>query len=202
MSDSLLTWPKVLAGGFVVITACIGATYQLVNLSCQSQIAALKEQVATAALHVSTANLRSEIQDKRVVELERRIEQLVASGNSVSSKETILPLDSSAIPSVRITSPANGAYIGAFVDVHANIAGLTGGAAKPVLFVRDPIGQWWPWGNPQGDTWYGVQIGLAIDKGKQFELRVVVTDQNFERGKPQHVAPQGLAISSVNVIRK
>ena len=203
MTSLELTWQKVVTGGFVLLGTCVAATYQLVTLSKQSEIAALKEQVATAALQVSTANLRSEIQDKRVTELERRLD--------VASKQTFggakkgaeaAQASSTGAPTLQIASPAKNAQVGDFADVRIQVNGAIPKDSNAILFVRDPTGQWWPWGASQGDTWYGIQIGVDADKGKQFEIRTVLTDQKFESGKPIRVAPQGIASASVQVTRR
>lgn len=198
-----LTWPKVLTAGFLLASACTAATYQMIVLAKQSELSALKEQVATANLQVATANLRTEIQDRRVAELERRLDAASISGKVPTQKpQSAAATASSGIPSIRVLSPSHGATVDAFVDIRIEVVGTVPRDHRAVLLVRDPTGQWWSWGPAQGDTWYGVQIGTGSDRGKQFELRVVLTGQTLEPGRPMRSAAQGIAVASVQVNRK
>ena len=48
---------------------------------------------------------------------------------------------------------------------------------------------------------FSVQIGVGIDTGKSFELRVIVTNKSFPRGQPRRSLPDAITSSSVTVIR-
>jgi hypothetical protein len=66
---------------------------------------------------------------------------------------------------------------------------------RPVVFVRDPLGQLWPWFHVQNQgsgKWFlpGVTLGNENDCGKSFELHVVITDEDVQLG-PTSTLPNG-----------
>ena len=204
MSTLELSWPRVLAGGFLIVTACIAATYQLVALARQSEVAALKEQVATAELKVATANLRAELQDRRVAELERLVQSSRAPAPTLaqSRPQPSAPQERGSIQ-LQIHSPSNQSAVGAFADVKVTLnEAATPRGHQVVLVVRDPIGQWWSWGTSASNTWSAIQIGVAADSGRSFEIRALLTDVRLPVGGPLRDLPHALAQASITVVKK
>ncbi len=96
---------------------------------------------------------------------------------------------------VNITSPQDGSAETSPVDLSFNVTGDIPNGFKPIVFVRDPLGQLWPWlhiQNQGSGNWLlpGVSIGNESDCGQSFELHVVITDQNISTG-PLSTLPDG-----------
>ena len=93
-------------------------------------------------------------------------------------------LDISPVPlSVTITSPQEGASVTSSVDFSFSVTGDMPNSFKPVVVIKDPLGQLWPWlhveNHGQGN-WFlpGLTLGNVSDCGQSFELHVVITNDN------------------------
>jgi hypothetical protein len=69
------------------------------------------------------------------------------------------------------------------VDFSFSVTGDMPGGSKPVVVIKDPLGQLWPWlhvENRGNGNWVlpGVTLGNASDCGQSFELHVVITNEN------------------------
>lgn len=97
--------------------------------------------------------------------------------------------------SVNITTPQNGSSVTSPVDMSFTVSGNIPEGFRPVVFVRDPLGQLWPWFHVQNQgsgKWFlpGVTLGNENDCGKSFELHVVITDEDVQLG-PTSTLPNG-----------
>jgi len=83
---------------------------------------------------------------------------------------------------VEITSPENGSLVTSPVDLSFTVTGDMPDGFKPVVVVRDPLGQLWPWLHVQnvgGGDWFlpGVILGTNPDCGRSFTLYTVITNE-------------------------
>jgi hypothetical protein len=113
-----------------------------------------------------------------------------------SSTPTHTPTNTPVPLNVNITSPRNGSNISSSVDVSFEVSGDIPSESKPIVFVRDPLGQFWPWfhiQNQGGGNWFlpDVTLGNENDCSKSFELHVVITAENVSNG-PHSALPNGI----------
>ncbi len=182
-----VSWTQLLSGIFALTTAVAGATFTIAKYAQESEIA--------------TYRLRIEMQDRRIVELEGRL-------NEKQIQEPIMPPPGTdqdqkqkiGVVSVQILSPLK--TVPQFADVRFALKGELPGGFKPLLAVRDPLGNWWSWGTSDSSTYYSVQFGTDVDRGKQFEIRVIVSDEDFPPNQPRRSLPKSLASSAVMVTRE
>ena len=105
-------------------------------------------------------------------------------------------------PSVTFRQPKNGAQVPQFVDVEYAIVGTVPTSYRAILVVRDPLGQYWSWGTSTSGRHVRVQIGVAEDCGRQFEIGVLVTDRGLPFGQSLRVLPEGIAYEIISVTRR
>ncbi len=89
---------------------------------------------------------------------------------------------------VNITSPQDDSDVTSPVDISFTVTGDIPGGFKPVVVIRDPLGQLWPWlhvQNQGGGNWLlpGLTLGNASDCGKSFGLHVVITNETVPPSK-------------------
>jgi hypothetical protein len=89
-----------------------------------------------------------------------------------------------------------------FITVRFAIQGSLPARVRPLLVVRDPLGQWWSWGISKTDTFEKIQIGIDRDSGDSFEIRVILTDEDFPRDQPRPNLPRSIGSDSVIVVRR
>ncbi len=182
-----VSWPQLLAGIFALTAAVAGATFTISKYAKEAEIAAYR--------------LRIEMQDRRILELERRL-------NEKQIQTPITPTPGIGQPhkpktrvvSVHILSPLK--TVPQFADVRFALTGELPTGFKPLLAVRDPLGNWWSWGTTDSSTYYSVQFGTDVDRGKQFEIRVIVSDEDFPPNQPRRSLPKSVATSAVVVTRQ
>ena len=100
---------------------------------------------------------------------------------------TPIPLCGGA--SVSITSPIPGAVVDRIITVTLDVTGTIPDDCTLVLYVQDPLGQWWAWTQAASAgshfwTLPGVQLGQPEDSGKAFSLLAIVTDECPVVGRP------------------
>ena len=88
----------------------------------------------------------------------------------------------SSAASISITHPADEtkvAQYGEYIEFRSNAA--ISKDYVPVVFIKDPLYQWWPWlqsskVDGQGKHWMlnKVQIGDDSDRGQEFQIQVLV----------------------------
>lgn len=101
-----------------------------------------------------------------------------------------------------IDMPKNNEEVKQFTDVKFHVNGHLPNGYKPILLIRDPLGQYWSWGASITGRRKRVQIGMPEDYGKEFEIVILITDKTIPLGKPTQLLPPGFYYESVIVIRK
>lgn len=91
---------------------------------------------------------------------------------------TPIPLD------IEITSPEYGSIVTSPVDLSFTVTGDIPSGFKPVVVVRDPLGQLWPWLHVQDQgngNWFlpEVILGTNPDCGESFTLYTVLTHEDI-----------------------
>jgi hypothetical protein len=179
-------------------------------LSCASLLLAFVSAVAGGAFTIakyakdtetSAYRLAIEMQDRRIQELQERLKEKEGRTSSISSpnvgKEH--PPETGVL-SVQILRPLT--TVPQFADVRFALRGTLPPGFKPLLVVRDPLGSWWSWGTTGSSTYYSVQFGVDADRGRQFELRIIVTDEDFPLNQPRRTLPRAIASSTAVVTRQ
>jgi hypothetical protein len=179
-------------------------------LSYTSLLLALLSAVAAAAFtiakyakeaEIASYRLTVERQDRRIGELQERLKEKNAQTRIVPLPQIVQKhTPDIGTPSVRILSPNN--TVSQFADVKYELTGTLPLGFKSILVVRDPLGNWWSWGTTDSSTYYSVQFGVDIDRGKQFELRIIVSDDDFPLNQPRRTLPQSIASSAVVLTRQ
>ncbi len=184
-----ISWTQFLSGLFFLIVTISGGAFTVCKFSKHGEVAEYK--------------LRIESLERRVQELEKRLELCLRASDRQTINENA-KLRSSAINAtyVKIIEPNSGNLAEKYIIVRFSVQGDLPAGVKPLLVVRDPIGQWWSWGTSNSGLFQNVQLGVDRDSGESFEIRVLLTDENFERDKPQPNLPRAIASDSVIVIRK
>jgi len=96
---------------------------------------------------------------------------------------------------IRISRPLSGSHVpqdGNTIEFSTSLHLALG--FKPVVFVKDPIGGYWPYLGADQDqndinrwTIQNVQFGNGDDSGRRFEVRVIaLSDRLLENGFPYH----------------
>lgn len=98
----------------------------------------------------------------------------------------MVPAQQSAPVNISISHPANGAQVrqsGEEILFRCEVG--IGKAYVPIVFLRDPMGQWWPWLNssPQSEdrrNWKlsPVQFGVPQDVNQEFQIQIVAIPRN------------------------
>jgi hypothetical protein len=186
-----LSWKQLAAAIFTLAVAVAGATFGIVQLATNSYVSALQLQVT--------------LLDNRVRELQQEgssLEPAVSVPQTPSVSTVVEAANGGKVVAVSFEQPATGAKVPQFVDVKYSIAGAVPSSYLPVLFVRDPLGQYWCWGTSSSGLHRRVQIGVATDKGQAFEIGVLVTKDKIGFGEVSQVLPEGIAYQSVEVTRE
>jgi hypothetical protein len=203
MAAPAFSWTTIISGIFALVCAVGGGAYKIGADARQSELAALKEQVATAGIQVINANTRCAMTERYATDLEKRLDVCTKTRpNSNPKKAATNGSIVAGPPTVRISSPSSEKPVGKNIDVTIELAGSIPHGLHPALLVRDPLGQWWSWGSAQSDRWYEVKIGDATDSGKSFEIRVLLTDQKLTLGKLDAPPPPSVASDSIEVVRQ
>lgn len=101
---------------------------------------------------------------------------------STTTSPTGIPVETPAM-NVEITSPENDSVVTSPTDMSFTVTGDIPDGFKPVVVVRDPLGQLWPWLHiqnlGQGD-WFlpGVVLGTNPDCGRSFTLYTIITNED------------------------
>ncbi len=192
-----LTLPRLIAGAFLLVTTVSGATFAVTKLATDS--------------HICAVQLQNAMLDNRVRELEAELGQLQATQEPEDGKAqpytqetSVEPTPSPGAGEVAVTfeSPTAGSAVPQFVDVKYSVKGKVPVGCRAILFVRDPLGQYWSWGSASGGYHPRVQLGVATDGGRPFELGVLVTRTDVQLGKPLTALPSGNAYGSIVVKRR
>lgn len=182
-----ISWVKLLAGALAVATTVAGATFTLTKFAKEAEIAACR--------------LALEMQDRRIAELQQRLNERNAQKPQIPLPNSGRLHDQKPEPiSVRILSPLKA--VPQFGDVTFALTGNLPVGFKPQLVVCDPFGKWWSWGTTDSSTFYSIQFGADLDRGKQFEIRIIVTDEYFPPNQPRRSLPTAIASDSVVVTRQ
>jgi hypothetical protein len=99
-------------------------------------------------------------------------------------------------------APQMGERVPQFVDVHYKIRTPLPSDQRVVLLVRDPLGQYWSWGTAPTGLQRRVQIGVAEDTGKEFELVLLLTNTTIPLGTPFQMLPSGTVAQAITIQRR
>ncbi len=181
-----LSWMQILTGAFALACAVAGATFSLTKYAHQAEITAYQ--------------LKAQIQDRRIVTLERQLDQI----------KEVLQTDSRPQPSssnppggdleVRIISPTS--RVAQYADVRFALEGALPEGYKPLLMVRDPLGAWWSWGSADALIFHGIQFGTDADRGRVFEIEILISDEQVPKNEPRRSLPAFIASASATVERE
>ena len=180
---------KLFAGAFTLSVAMAGGVYSVVTYAKQSEIHAYQ--------------LKIEMLDRRVVELEREIAK-VKTVRLDSKSDGIINAqnETNGLPSVYISSPKSQEVVSQFTDVRFDTTDKLSKGYKIILVIRDPIGQWWSWGQSESGLYPNVQFGTSVDKGQSFEIGVIVTKDGFPKGQPRRSLPTYTSSDFITVVRE
>ena len=184
-----ISWTQFLSGVFVLIVTVAGGSFTLCKFAKDGEVAEYK--------------LRIQSLERRVQELEKRLELcLKASDRQTGKGQTKIANHDVNATFVKILEPISGSLVEKFIPVRFSVQGKVPNGVKPLLVVRDPIGQWWSWGTSDSGEFPKVEIGVDRDPGESFEIRILLTDEDFTRNQPHTNLPRSIASDSVIVIRK
>ncbi len=183
-----ITWKQALAAVFALAVAVAGGTFALVTYAKEAEIGAYR--------------LKMEMLDRRVVELERRLAaQLPHEPTNSGSDTHTSPTSSGDALSIELIRPKDGESVPQFADVRYRVHGVIPENYKAILVVRDPLDQWWSWGASESGIYYNVQFGVSVDRGQSFEVKVIVTNEEFPRNQVIRSLPRAIKSESISVIR-
>ena len=186
-----ISWQQLLAGAFALVLAVAGATFAIVKLATDNYVSVL--QLQTVQL------------DSRVRQLQERLDVVLSTHEGSAGVSAPVPeqAPSDRRPiSISFKQPMDAAQVADFIDVEYSVVGDLPGGSHPVLFVKDPLGQYWSWGTSRTGRHIGVQIGVATDKGRQFEVLVLVTNQDVAFGQVSRALPESVVEASITVTRR
>jgi len=103
---------------------------------------------------------------------------------------------------ISIIRPEDGDSVGQFVVVEYRVHGELQGGYDPIVLVRGPDGPYHSWGTFSSGLHLRVQIGTEVDAGEEFEIGVLVTDEQIEKDEVRQRRPAGIEYDSVTVTRR
>ena len=162
-----------------LIPLVIGATFCLTKLSYDNLI--------------SSYQLKISMMDRQLNEYSN-LQQ-----NNYNKEQTSIDSVESNID-IEFINPKNNSRINQFTDIQYRIHGKIPNNYRPVLLIRDPLGQYWSWGTAK--EFKSVQIGQNTDVGRQFELVILITNNEISLGQPSQTLPKGIFHKSIRVLRK
>ena len=180
---------QLLIGVFALLTATAGATYAITRVAMDAYIDSL--QLQTALLDTRVRELQAELQ--------RRQQSLAAADSRLVPATPATVTDKFAIV---FKTPMAESEVPQFADVEYEVLGRIPEGYTPVLFVKDVVSQYWPWGSSFTGYHPRVQFGVATDTGRHFEIGVLLTREHIEQGKPLRVLPAGAGYESITVKRR
>ena len=184
-----LSWIQLLSGAFAIAVTMASAGFTI-GYSLRSGL-------------IAELRLQLERVDRHSGQLQVALDQ--CKETRVESQAVLAPPSAATSPGnvvVNITSPSDGSRVSNFIDVNYSLNGDLPSGYQAILVVRDPIGQYWSWGSSSSGRHYRVQIGTAADSGSEFEIGVLITNQEFPLGRPRQNLPGGIAYESITVRRE
>lgn len=177
--------PRQLIGGLIAIALVVAiSTFYITKFATNDAINMSSEQVSVLSEKIN--KLQAEL-DKREVDLDPSLATRPANNDSIT---------------IAIDEPMENSSVKQFISVRYVIKGNVPKNHRPVLVIRDPLGQYWSWGTSSSGIFRRVQIGVTTDNGRKFEIGILVTDKIFPMGSPRMSLPKGIAYTSVFVVRK
>lgn len=184
-----ISWPQFLSGIFILIVTVAGGSFTVCKFAKDGEVAEYKQRINAL--------------ERRVQELEKRLElSLKASDRQTSYTQGRIANPDVNTIFVKIIGPNSGSLVEKLNTIKFSVQGNLPTGVKPLLAVRDPLGQWWSWGTSNSGEFNRIQIGVDRDSGESFEIRVLLTDEDFPRNQPRPDLPRAIASDSVIVIRK
>jgi hypothetical protein len=184
-----LSWIQLLSGVFAIAVTMASAGFTLGYSLSSGLIAELRLQLERVDRH--NGQLQASLDQCKETRIAGKAVHIIPSAAASPENDA-----------VTITSPSNGSKVPNFIDVAYSLNGDLPSGYKAILVVRDPIGQYWSWGSSSSGRHYRVQIGTSVDSGREFEIGVLITNQEFPLGKPRQKLPGGIAYESITVRRE
>lgn len=178
----------LLGAVFALLATTAGATYAITTLATQAHVNALQLQIALLDTRVR------ELQ----AELQRRQQSLATTDVRLAPAPAIGPENYAVV----FKTPLAESEVAQFADVEYSVLGKVPDGYTPVLFIKDTVSQYWPYGSSLTGVHPRVQFGVATDSGRHFEIGVLLTREHIEMGKPLRVLPAGASYESISVKRR
>lgn len=184
-----ITWTQFLSGLFAVIIAIAGGSFTICKYAKDGEISEYR-------LKIESLEERIDLVEKQLVMCLKASERQVISENNAFNRENI---DSTF---VKIIKPLSGTIVDPVTNIEFSINGTLPRNVHPLLVIRDPYGQWWSWGTSKTNLFENIKIGEKHDSKESFEIRVILTDEEFRTNEPHFDLPRFIASDSIIVIRK
>ena len=102
----------------------------------------------------------------------------------LTTEQPTAPVNTPVSLDIKITFPENGSIVTSPVDLSFTVTGDIPSGFKPVVVVRDPLGQLWPWLHVQDQgkgNWFlpDVILGTNPDCGESFTLYTIITQEDL-----------------------
>jgi hypothetical protein len=187
-----ITLTQMIAAAFALIVTVGGSTFAIVRLATDSQVKAL--QLQAAQLDTRVRELQAELQ--------RRQRSESSTGRSGNDSTTSTSSAAKEELSIVLKAPVAESEVPQFVDVWYSVLGKVPSGYVPMLFVKDPLGQYWSWGSSSSGFHPRVQLGVATDGGRRFEIGVLVTREKVLPNRSMITLPSGILYEAITVKRR
>lgn len=184
-----ITWNQLLSGIFVLACVASGATFTIVKYATESEMRGYLLSISNEKENIKT--------------LEKRLSLCFKSNSrdTTIKNEANSSLDYSN-SMLKIVTPLSGKLVNKRDFVQVETIGEMPLGYKAYLYIRDPLGQWWSWGEIQEGIRMEVQFGESGDEEERFEVRVQLSDEVISKGGPHVILPGAVVSDSVIVVRK
>ena len=179
-----ISWTQILSAVFALLVAVAGGAFTICKFAKDGEVAEYK-------LHISSL-------ERQVQEFEKLLELCLKASN----RQTVHENPDVNATFVKIIEPNSGSLVEKLNTRRFAVHGSLPAGVEPLLVVRDPVGQWWSWGKSNTGVFNRVQIGADRDSGESFEIRLLLTDEDFAKNQPRPNLPESIASDSVIVVRK
>jgi hypothetical protein len=102
---------------------------------------------------------------------------------------------------IEFIRPQQGDYVSQHTDVEYRINGSIPQGYREVLLVQNPLGQYWSWGATI-DHRQAIQLSVVEDRGRRFNIVVLITNQDIPKGITYQNLSQGIYHKSITVTRQ
>jgi len=175
-------------------------------------VVAIIAVVVGATWTVATRTTESE--QRIMLENIKKLEREIVDINKIKSSETIqAQLDTQEnIPdkigdnndenySLKFTQPQDGEIVQQASNISYSLSGNIPEGSHVVLIIKDPLRQYWSWGQLRPNEVKRVQLGIARDTGEEFTIGLLVTEQEFPVNQPTYELPKHSSFTKIDVKR-